>query len=223
MRAAPTDGTMGEEGVATHPAEGAPMAQQAATKAPAKKPVGTGSVFFSFAPWIIFGVVASPSTWKYAALAALIAAIVLSGQDILRGRIYVLDMVGIVFFAVITVLALALNRSELVWLETYAQVISNGVVAAVALGSLLVDPFTAQYARQQTPRDVWDSPVFLHINRVLTAAWGVVFVLMALSTWLAIRIPSLDDWFNWVIPVVLLVAVIKLTERYPESYKARTT
>ncbi|MEU4032617.1 hypothetical protein [Streptomyces collinus] len=199
------------------------MAQQTETKAPPRKPVGTGSVFFSFAPWIIFGVVASPSTWEYAALAALIAAIVLSGKDILRGRIYLLDAVGIVFFAVITVLALAVDRSELVWLETYAQVISNAVVAAVALGSLLKDPFTAQYARAQTPREYWHSPVFLHINRVLTAAWGGVFVLMALSTYLAIRVPSMDDWFNWVIPVVLLVAVIKFTERYPEAYKARVT
>ncbi|MFI6353232.1 hypothetical protein ACIBJF_11340 [Streptomyces sp. NPDC050743] len=42
------------------------MAQQTATKAPVRKPVGTGSVFLSFAPWIIFGVVASPSTWEYA-------------------------------------------------------------------------------------------------------------------------------------------------------------
>ncbi|MFF5027619.1 hypothetical protein ACWERI_02760 [Streptomyces collinus] len=199
------------------------MAQQTETKAPPRKPVGAGSVFFSFAPWIIFGVVASPSTWEYAALAALIAAIALSGKDVLRGRIYLLDMVGIVFFAVITVLALALDRSELVWLETYAQVVSNAVVAAVALGSLLKDPFTAQYARAQTPREYWHSPVFLHINRVLTAAWGVVFVLMALSTYLAIRVPSMDDWLNWVIPVVLLVAVIKFTERYPEAYKARVT
>lgn len=194
---------------------------QQAPQATANKPRGTGGVFLSFVPWIIFGVVASPSTWEYAALAALVAALVLSGQDILRGRIYVLDMVGIVFFAVISVLALALDRSQLLWLETYAQVISNGVVAAVALGSLFSDPFTAQYARQQTPRDLWDSPVFKHINQVLTAAWGVVFALMALSTWLAIRIPSMDDWFNWVIPVVLLVGVIKFTERYPESYKQR--
>ncbi|MGW7405383.1 hypothetical protein ACWGI9_16860 [Streptomyces sp. NPDC054833] len=191
------------------------------TDTPAKKPVGSGGAFLSFAPWIVFGVVASPSTWEYAALAALIAVIVLSGRDILRGRFYILDMVGIVFFAVITVLALALDRSQLLWLETYALVISNGVVAAVALGSLFVDPFTAQYARESTPREVWDSPVFKHINQVLTAAWGGVFALIALSTWLAIRFPSMDDWFNWVVPVVLLVAVVKFTERYPEAYKQR--
>ncbi|MEV5845725.1 hypothetical protein AB0M32_27515 [Streptomyces sp. NPDC051985] len=195
--------------------------QRPATQARAEKPGGTGSVFLSFAPWIIFGVVASPSTWEYAALAALVAAVVLSGKDMLRGRFFLLDMVAIVFFAVLCVLALALDRHELIWLETYAQVISNAVVAVVALGSLVSDPFTAQYARHSVPREFWDSPVFTHVNKVLTTAWGVVFALMALSTWLAIRLPGQSDWFNWVIPVALLVWVVKFTERYPEQYKRR--
>lgn len=197
------------------------MAQQTATKAPARKPVGTGGVFLSFAPWIIFGVVASPSTWEYAALAALIASIVLSGQDLLRGRLRLLDVTGIVFFAVLSVLGLALVRGQLLWVETYAQVISNGLVAVVALGSLLADPFTAQYARESSPREVWDSPVFRHINRVLTTAWGTAFALMTVSTWLAVRFPAQDDWFNWVVPIALLVWAVKFTQRYPERYKAR--
>ncbi|MFI6935431.1 hypothetical protein [Streptomyces sp. NPDC050287] len=199
------------------------MAQQTTPKAPARKPVSTGSVFFSFAPWIIFGVVASPSTWEYAALAALVASIVLSGQDLLHGKLRVLDVTGIVFFAVLSILGLALGRGQLLWVETYAQVISNGLVAVIALGSLFVDPFTAQYARESTPREVWNSPVFAHINTVLTAAWGAAFALMTVSTWLAVRFPSQDDWFNWVVPIVLLVWAVKFTQRYPESYKARMT
>ncbi|MGV9323090.1 hypothetical protein [Streptomyces sp. NPDC003660] len=199
------------------------MVQQATTEqiSPKKKPVGTGSVFLSFAPWIIFGVVASPSTWEYAALAALVAALVLSAQDLLHGKIRILDAAGIVFFAVLSVLALALNRSDLLWVETYAQVISNGLVAVVAFVSLLYDPFTAQYARESTPRQYWDSPVFRHINRVLTTYWGVTFAIMTASTWLAIHFPGQDDWFNWVIPIALLVIAVKFTQRYPESYKAR--
>ncbi|MFG2814937.1 hypothetical protein [Streptomyces sp. NPDC048410] len=201
------------------------MVQQATTEqiSPKKKPVGTGSVFLSFAPWIIFGVVASPSTWEYAALAALVAALVLSAQDLLHGKIRILDAAGIVFFAVLSVLALALNRSDLLWVETYAQVISNGLVAVVAFVSLLYDPFTAQYARESTPRQYWDSPVFRHINRVLTTYWGVTFAIMTASTWLAIHFSHQDDWFNWVIPVALLVIAVKFTQRYPESYKARVT
>ncbi|GGN23704.1 hypothetical protein [Streptomyces fuscichromogenes] len=195
--------------------------QRSATGARNGKRVGTGSVFLSFAPWIVFGVVAAPSTWEYAALAALIAAVGLSGRDMLRGRFFLLDMVAIVFFAVLCVLALALDRHELIWLETYAQVVSSAVVAVVALGSLLSDPFTAQYARHSVPPEYWDSPVFTHVNTVLTAAWGAVFALMALSTWLAIRIPAGSDWFDWVIPIALLVWAVKFTERYPDRYKQR--
>lgn len=199
------------------------MAQQTPTKAPVGKPVSTGSVFLSFAPWIIFGVVAGPSTWEYAALAALIAAVVLSGQDLLHGKFRILDAVGIVFFAVLCVLGLALSRGQLLWVETYAQVVSSGLLAVVALGSLLTDPFTAQYAREATPRETWGSPGFRHVNRVLTAAWGTVFALMTVSTWLAIRFPSHDDWLDWVIPVVLLVWVVRFTQHYPGRYRARAT
>jgi hypothetical protein len=195
------------------------MEHRTTTQEPPRKTVGTGSVFYSFAPWIIFQVVASPSTWEYAALAALVASVVLAGRDIVQRHPNVLDLTGIAFFAVLCVLALALDRQALLWVETYAQVIANLAVAAVALGSLFFDPFTAQYARRTTPRHLWDSPVFKHVNVVLTAVWGVVFLVIAVLTWLAIRLPGASDWFNWVIPILLLVGAIKFTQHYPEWYR----
>ncbi|MFJ3336176.1 hypothetical protein [Streptomyces sp. NPDC086766] len=197
------------------------MEHQAATEAASQRTVGTSSVFYSFAPWIIFGVVAGPSTWEYAALAALVAAIGLSGRDFASGRFHLLDMTGIAFFAVLAVLALALDRQQLYGVEEYAQVISNGVVALVALASLFFDPFTAQYARQSTPPHLWHSPIFRHVNIVLTATWGAVFAAMALLSWLALRVPSAADWLNWVLPVVLLIWAIKFTQRYPGAYRGR--
>ncbi|MFF3615070.1 hypothetical protein [Streptomyces sp. NPDC002580] len=181
----------------------------------------TGSIFFGFAPWIIFDVVASPSTWEYAALAALVASVVLNVGDIRRGRPKILEVTGIVFFAVLSLLALVVDRHELIWLETYAQVVANGLIAVVALGSLAFDPFTAQYARETTPRAYWESPAFRHINRVLTAVWGVVFVAIAVLGLLAIHTDGSSDWLNWVLPVALLVLAVRFTERYPDRYTAR--
>lgn len=195
------------------------MAHRTTTQTPSRKAVRTGSVFYSFAPWIIFQVVASPSTWEYAALAALVASVVLAGRDLLQGHPNVLDVTGIAFFAVLCVLALVLDRHSLLWVETYAQVIANLAVAAVALGSLLFDPFTAQYARRTTPPHLWDSPIFKHVNVVLTAVWGIVFLVIAVLTWLAIRLPGSSDWFNWVLPILLLVGAIKFTQRYPDWYR----
>ncbi|MEU6478565.1 hypothetical protein ABZ858_17030 [Streptomyces sp. NPDC047017] len=197
------------------------MQQQTATKAPPRKAVGAGNVFVSFLPWIIFGVVAGPSTWKYAALAALAASLLVSGRDLTHRQWNVLDVTGIVFFAVLCVLALVLDRHTLIWVETYAQVIASLAVAVVALGSLAFDPFTAQYARRGTPPHLWNTPVFKHVNVVLTAMWGGVFLVMAVLSWLAIRFPSASDWCNWVVPAVLLVWAVKFTERYPEAYKEK--
>lgn len=181
----------------------------------------TGNIFFAFAPWIIFDVVASPSTWEYAALAALLASIVLSLGDMRRGSFKILEATGIVFFAVLSLLALALDRHELIWLETYAQTLANGVIALVSLVSLAFVPFTTQYARESTPREYWDSPTFRHINYVLTAVWSAVFAATAVLGLIAIHTKDTSDWLNWIIPVALLVLAVRYTERYPDQYLAR--
>ncbi|MFF1659452.1 hypothetical protein [Streptomyces sp. NPDC058255] len=181
----------------------------------------TGNLFFAFAPWIIFDVVASPSTWEYAALAALLASIVLSLGDMRRGSFKILEVTGIVFFAVLSLLALALDRHDLIWLETYAQTLANGVIALVSLASLAFVPFTTQYARESTPREYWDSPTFRHINFVLTAVWAAVFGATAVLGLIAVHTKGMSDWLNWIIPVALLVLAVRFTERYPDHYTAR--
>ncbi|MFD4712568.1 hypothetical protein ACFWN5_23240 [Streptomyces sp. NPDC058430] len=181
----------------------------------------TGNLLFAFAPWIIFDVVASPSTWEYAALAALIAAVVLNLPDLRRGSFKVLEVTGILFFGVMALLGLFLDRQDMLWLETYAQVLSSAVIAVVALGSLAFVPFTEQYARESTPPEVWGSPVFRHVNRVLTLVWGGVFVATAVLGLVALHTASGADWLNWVIPVLLLVLAARFTERYPDQVRER--
>ena len=185
---------------------------------------GHQNVFLAFAPWIIFDVVAGPSTWKLAAFAALVASVVLSLPELRtrRGLPKILDAVGIVFFAVICVLGLALDRGQLIWLETYAQVISNGVLAVTALGSLAFVPFTEQYARQSTPRQIWDTPGFKRTNRVLTAVWGLVFAVTAVLGLIALHVSSGADWLNWVIPIILLVLAVRFTRWYPAYMCSRS-
>ncbi|QMU80330.1 hypothetical protein GXW83_16720 [Streptacidiphilus sp. PB12-B1b] len=181
------------------------------------------NIFFAFAPWIIFDVVAGPSTWKLAAFSALVAAVVLTLPDLRSGRGLpkLLDAVGIVFFAVVSVLALFLHRSRLLWLETYAQTLSNGVLALTALVSLAFVPFTEQYARESTPREVWGTPAFKRTNRVLTAVWGLVFAVTAILGLVALHVSSGTDWLNWVIPIILLVLAYRFTRWYPAYMRSQ--
>ncbi|MFG2141557.1 hypothetical protein [Streptomyces sp. NPDC048650] len=180
----------------------------------------TGGVLFSFAPWIIFGVVSSPSTWKYAVLAALLASVVLCLPDLKRGAPKMLNLTGLVFFVVLGVLAFFLDRGDLYDLEKYSQVIANTVIAVVALGSLAFVPFTEQYAREQTPPEVWRSPLFRKVNVRLTALWGGAFALSAVSYAIGLQTSAGSDWFNWIIPIGLLVVAIKVTAWYPDHVRA---
>ncbi|GGF18619.1 hypothetical protein GCM10007298_13260 [Williamsia phyllosphaerae] len=173
-----------------------------------------------FAPWIIFWIVASgPSNWLFGAIAAAIAAIILAVPDMYRRRPKILDYGTIAFFVALIVAGITLSAKDGDWLDRYSNPISTGVLAVIALGSLLFVPFTEQYARETTPREYWDTPLFKKINRVLTFMWGVVFVISAVCGLIAIWAPSTRDWTSWVIPIVLLVGAIKFTSRYPDTAK----
>jgi hypothetical protein len=179
--------------------------------------VGGLGVVAGFLPWIIFWVVSGPSTWEWAALAAALAALILSARDLLTRRLKILDAATLAFFVLLAILAAVLDRSELDWLERWANTISSGVLAAIALGSLAVGvPFTIQYARESAPREVWDTPLFKHINVMITLVWGLVFLASALLGIVAVESPTTQDWTQWVIPIVLLVLAVKFTAQYPD-------
>jgi len=38
-----------------------------------------------------------------------------------------------------------------------------------------MDPFTYHYAKKSTPRDFWENPIFIQVNRVMTYVWSGIF------------------------------------------------
>jgi hypothetical protein len=173
--------------------------------------------FVGFAPWIIFWVVAAPSTWEYATLGALIAAVILAIPDAQNRRLKLLDVATIAFFGVFSLLAVFLDPAELDWLEDYSQAISSGVLSLLVLGSLAFVPFTEQYARESAPREVWHTPLFKQVNRTLTLVWGSVFAASAVLGVIAQNVDSGQDWLNWIIPIILVVGAFKFTAAYPDK------
>ncbi len=193
---------------------------------PARKPgvldrIGQSPIA-GFAPWIIYGVVASgKSTWLYGALAAAVAAIILAGPSMLRGSHKVLDLVTITFFVGLTIASFVTGAKNDDWMDTWSATLASGILAAVALGSLAFVPFTEQYARESTPREVWDHPAFKRTNRVLTLVWGLTFAANSVLAFISVKVPGTGDWTAWVIPTALLVTAFKITASYPERVRAR--
>jgi UDP-N-acetylmuramyl pentapeptide phosphotransferase/UDP-N-acetylglucosamine-1-phosphate transferase len=106
-------------------------------------------------------------------------------------------------------------------MDTYATTVSSGVLAAMALGSLMFTPFTAQYARESAPRHEWEQEAFRRTNQVLTLMWGLVFVLVAILGVVAADAPETYDWTNWVIPIVVIVGAVGITQLYPDRARER--
>jgi hypothetical protein len=173
------------------------------------------SIYIAFVPWILFSVISQRESLKAGAIVALAAAVLISLRSVLPGRPKLLEFGAVAAFAGFTVAAFALDPAAADTLARYARGIAAGLLALLALGSLLGTPFTESYARQSVPREFWSSPAFKRVNRRLTAMWAFVFVAMVPSHVIAGAIDTHrgNVIFNWVIPVALIVWAAKRTER----------
>jgi hypothetical protein len=127
-------------------------------------------------------------------------------------------MATIVTFVCFTVVALASDPGPNSVLERYARAIAAGALCVIALVSLLVTPFTEQYAKEIVPREYWTTPLFKRTNVVFTALWALAFAGIALSHTIAgaINTRRAETIFNWIVPIVVIVAVLRFMERYRE-------
>jgi hypothetical protein len=177
-----------------------------------------------FAPWIIFSVIEGPGRFAAAAGAAFGAALLtlLLGATIGIGA-KLLDLAAIAFFAILLALGLTVGHDAHTWLEVWSGEISNVMIVLVALGSVAARrPFTLQYAREMTDRNYWDSPLFLHINYVLTWVWiGSFFVTAAVGWYGDGPLHEPDNiWTNWIVSIAVLIFAIRFTEWYPARAKS---
>jgi hypothetical protein len=187
-------------------------------------------MFLSLIPWVLFTIIAGRAGADFVGWAAVVAGLMVVGIAVKgtrettpngsRSSVKVIDLSGIVTFAVLAGLAFAGShdlRQNIVW---YGRGACALVLALVMLGSLLFVPFTEQYARESVPRQYWNSPVFRGINRHISAAFGVAILVMAGGHFLSGYLESNGDLtsalniiLNWVLPVLLVLGALKYTTR----------
>jgi hypothetical protein len=171
-------------------------------------------IFVALAPWVLFTVVAEHGTVKLASLVALAVAIAIALPGIRAGQPKTLELGAIVAFIGFAVVAFTADGSTADWLARYARAVAAGLLALIALGSLLFIPFTEQYARAELPRQYWSSPAFKALNRRLTLLWAGVFAAMVPSHIIAGSADTrpTNIVFNWVIPIGLVLFGLKRTQ-----------
>ena len=184
------------------------------TSGPAAEKTKRGfGIYLAFVPWVLFTLITQHDSLRAAAVAALAAAVAIAVPSLVAGRPKVLELGAVVAFVGFTVVAFTADPATSAWLARYARAIAASVLALISFGSLLVTPFTEQYARESVPRQFWGSARFKAINRRLTLMWAWVFVAMIPSHLIAGAIDTrrANTIFNWVVPVVLVIWAAKRT------------
>ncbi|MFE9927898.1 hypothetical protein [Streptomyces sp. NPDC005533] len=179
------------------------------------------------APWILFSLLVGPGRFEISvgiALAAAVALVVLS-RVVNRGSSWkLLEVADVVFFAAMAVVGALASEGTLRWLETYAGEVANITLAVIAFGSMAVRmPFTLQYAREQVDPSLWHTPGFVRTNYVITAAWGLAFLVAAVAGAygdLVLHNPN-NIWTGWIIQILAIVAALRFTVWYPDVVRAR--
>jgi hypothetical protein len=137
-----------------------------------------------FAPWLCYAVL-SAFDWRLGLSAAALVALILLVTQLRGGTgLDILGTATTVFFVVMAVVSIADPTSAL---NNWTTALSNGVLAAVALTSLIVRrPFTLSISRAQVPERFWRTPRFLHVNMVITGIWAAAFTASAIASALII-------------------------------------
>jgi hypothetical protein len=172
---------------------------------------GDRGIFIALIPWIVFTVLASHSSLKLGALAALAAAIVIAVPGVRAGRPKLIEVSAVVTFIGFVAVAFLADASTADWVARYARGIAALILSLISFASLLFTPFTEEYARDRVPEGYWGSPEFKEVNRKLSAMWACIFAAMvpfhATAGVLGTRAGNIVC--NWAIPLGLVVWGVK--------------
>lgn len=179
------------------------------------------NLLLAFAPFIVFAVVDR----LIGSAEGMIAGAVVSGGLLVRDWLsagHSPKILEIGTFILFGGLALYTFVAAPVWsIVGVRLVVDSGLLIIVLLSIALRTPFTLQYAREQVSRDLWDSPVFVRTNYVITAAWALAFAAMVVADLLMLYVPDIPRSVGIVITVLALVGAFKFTKSYPDRQRAR--
>ena len=176
------------------------------------------------APWIVLSLLAGPGRLEESALITLAMSLALVAGSILRGKtVKFLELSDSVFFIGLTIIGLFGSESVTSWMESWIGELSNIAVLLIAVGSIAVRrPFTLQYAKEDTPEEQWDSPVFLSINYAITWVWAAAFMVSALAGAFGNLVLENNGnlWTGWIIQVGAMMVAVQFTQWYPDHATA---
>jgi putative sterol carrier protein len=128
------------------------------------------------------------------------------------------DWAVVTYFAVATFLLAVRPQTTGRLLTSY---IATGIYASLFSAAFFppllgMDPFTYHYAKKSAPKAVWEDPIFVTINRIMTYVWTGIFavcLVLSLYPWVVTRA---------ILPIGLIVGFgVPFNRWFPDYYLGR--
>jgi hypothetical protein len=183
------------------------------------------SPFAGIAPWALLSILSAPGRFQVAVGAALALAVLIMLAGLARGiKVHLLEVFGAVFFAAMAIIGMFAGDNVIRFLELWAGELTNISLALFAWFTLLVrKPFTVAYAKDTTPREHWDSPLFKRINDMITAVWAGAFTFAAAVGFVGDFAfhDAGNFWTGWILQLAAIFFAVSFGQFYPDYATAR--
>jgi hypothetical protein len=172
-------------------------------------------IVLSFAPFIAFALVDR----LFGSTAGLLAGALVSAAWVARDLVgkrrspRLLELGSLLLFGGLAIYA-ALASPD--WSVIGVRLRVDCGLLLIVVASLAVRrPFTLQYAREQVPREDWNTPAFLKTNDVISTVWALAFVVLVAADVVMLYRPDVPLRAGIVATVLALYGAIKFTAWYP--------
>lgn len=176
----------------------------------------------AFAPFFAFVVVERLIGVPAGLAAGAAVSALLLMRDALSStrRVKVLEIGTFVLFGGLTLFAWMPGAAQ--WSIAAVRLrVDAGLLLIVLVSMLIKRPFTLQYAREQVPAELWNSPAFVQTNYAITGAWAAAFAVMVIADLALTYLPDVPRQLSIIATVAAIVGAVKFTGWYPQRDGSR--
>jgi hypothetical protein len=172
-----------------------------------------------FLPWLGYSLAGALVDWRLAAVGALAIAVAALAAQRHSSSTDVFTVAAVAFFAALALDALVAPTGTL---HEYVGALTPAALGVAAFTSIAIgQPFTIPFAKRVAPVEYWDTPMFMHINVVLSAAWATSFVATAAVIAAVLVVNPQAGVIIVAAQILGFVIPMRISRRYPASVRAR--
>lgn len=183
------------------------------------------SPFAGIAPWALLSIISAPGRFEVAVVSALGFSVLVMLAGLARGiKIHLLEVFSAVFFGALAIVGFFASPNVVQFLEAWSGELTNISLAVFTWLTVLIGrPFTMSYAKDTTPQEYWDSPLFKKINDVISAVWAGAFTFAAGVGFVGnvlLHDPG-NFWTGWILQLAAIFFAVAFSEFYPDYASAQ--